>query len=181
MRFPLLFPFLFLIILFSAFSNGKIFSKKYVGVYDRELLLNEMPANKKIMDSLAHYRAALDSMEFLMFDELYRKRKEFSKDSAKYSAPVKQLKQYELMELRSRIGEFAVSINWELQGLKQQLQYPLNQQITAAANSVLIKNKKPLTMLDKKDVNDSLGYYPFAKVVDVNNEIRIKLGIPVVK
>jgi hypothetical protein len=181
MRFPKLFPFLLFIILFSAFSNGKIFSKKYVGIYDRELLLSEMPANKKIIDSLAHYRTALDSLEFLMFDELYKKRKAFYKDSAKFSAPVKQVKQYELMELRSRIGEFSVSINWELQRLKQQLQYPLNLQITEAANSVLIKNKKPLTMLDKKDINDSLGYYPFAKVVDANNAIRVKLGIPVVK
>lgn len=182
MRFSLVVASLFICILFSCSCKGinstDSSESKIIGVYDRDILLHEMPGYQRIIDSIAEFKKHYDAQEVLMFCELYKKRDEFYRDSAKLSLVIKEIRLREIENLRQNIGEFAIYSSEELSMRTQWALAPLNNQITTAASKIVIKKKTPYAVHDRAEFEALLQYNkPPGKVVTVNDQMRVLLGI----
>jgi len=181
MRTLIVIPFLSLFILLSAFSEKKSFyfptTVKKVGVYDRDSILEASPAYHNALDSAASYQKILDQQLGFMKDGLTRKQNEFNTDSLQWSPLVRELKRKEIADSKNNILAFTEQAGEDFIIYKEHLINPINDYITFSAND--LANKKRLdAVLDK---NELIGYQaanPSAKVINVTNEMKVKLRIP---
>ncbi len=183
MRLPLIAVTLSLFFLLSSFDekrniNTSSSPSKTIAIYDRDSLLREMPGYQRIVDSVAAFKKVYDAQEVLMFCEFYKMRDQFYLDSVKFSPMIIKLKMQELQDIKQRIGEYSIhaseaiaqKTNWALAGHYEQ--------IYNATTKILVKKKKPFAVYNRAEFEALLvNNKPPGKVVDVNDQMRMLLGI----
>ncbi len=182
MRFPIIVGFIALFILCS-FSQKKVHSlasstSKTIAIYDRDSLLREMPGYQRIVDSVAKFRNAYDAQLVLMFVEFYKMRDQFYKDSSGYNPMVKELKREELQDIKMRISEFSIGASEDINARTHYAFAGHYEQIYNATTKILVKKKKPFAVYNRAEFEALLvNNKPPGKVVDVNDQMRMLLGI----
>lgn len=183
MRVPFIAATLLLILLLSSFDEKRFYNissspSKTIAIYDRDSLLREMPGYQRIVDSVSAYRKAYDAQEVLMFCELYKMRDQFYRDSAKFSPIIKQIKLREIEYMKQSIGEYSLSASEDLAMRREHALAKLTDQIYNATTKILIKKKKPFAVYNRAEFEALLvNNKPPGKVVDVNDQMRMLLGI----
>jgi Skp family chaperone for outer membrane proteins len=183
MNFRAIAPLLFLVVLLSSFtdqaSNATFCyapKAKLVGVYDRDSLLNDIPAYRQEMDSIIAQKRLMDTQRLLMYEELAKKRSDFFRDSATMSPVIKELKLREIDAIRMNIAQFSFYINQDLNSRVAANTSRFDDLLKSSAAAVA-KSKGFEMVLDKKELIEYKKTNSPVKTKNVTNDMRVQLGI----
>lgn len=180
MHFKAILASIFLIILSSSFAVKKSFATfakgKMVGVYDRDSLLNDLPAYRTEMESIAEQKRQFDSQHVAMYVHLAEFRSNFYRDSATMTPVIKAIKLQQIDDIRINIAQYAFYSNEEINSRVNANYQRFNDLMKSAA--AVVSEKKGLdTVLDKKELIEYKKTNSPVKTKNVTNDMRVQLGI----
>ncbi len=168
-----------LVIILLAVFIGSYASAQKFGYIDLDAIMKSMPQVEKAKAQLEkEYRDIQNQIEQLQV-EYNKKLQEYNQnmqlpdnDTNKWSKPVQQLKQQELMDLQQRIVNFQNTAQQTLQQRQVELFKPIYQKIDSAVD-VVAKQKGYIFVVTK----DNVFYINKQKVDDITDQVKKVLGI----
>lgn len=165
--------FLLLVLLTSASFNLNAQNFKFGHINTEELFVS-MPETDSMQNKLKAYAKDLEEIYVGMRNEYEKKVQDFSDNQSKWSEPVKESKQRDLLELQKRIGEFEQGFQPKYQQEQQKLFAPIREKAVSAINKVAKANN--FTYIFDM-AQGSVVYFNETQSTDILPLVKKELGI----
>jgi len=123
-------------IIFLIGMQGLMAQNIKFGHINSDEFIQEMPEFVSAKETLLKFRMELNDYLELLSDELNSKYETYIKESMNLSALIKQVKEQELYDLNSRIQEFQMTAQNQLEKAQTELFQPIYAKVESAINEV---------------------------------------------
>ncbi len=154
--------------------STQLFAQSKLGVINSQDLIVLMPETTEMEANIRTLQADLQSTSETMQVEWNTKLSDYQANMNTMTDSVRNLKEKDLQDLRTRISEFEQNAMQELQYKQQQLLQPIIAKATEAINSVAAE--QGLAMVFDTSAGTVIYTDP-AQTVDLLSAVKAKLGI----
>ncbi len=154
--------------------STQLFAQQKLGVINSQDLIVSMPETSEMEANLRTLTADLQATSETMQVEWNTKLADYQANMNTMTDSVRNLKEKDLQDLRTRISEFEQNASQELQYKQQQLLQPIIEKATEAINAVA-KEMGLAVVFDKSA--GSVIYNDPEMTVDMLSAVKAKLGI----
>lgn len=161
--------FVAIILSITVFGNSAQAQQK-IGHINMEDLIGAMPEYQTSMKEMQELQASLEKQGQELQDEAEQKQEQFIKDSATYSAAMKEIKREELFKLIQRLNNYSNEAQEKIKQVNQQKMAPIYQK--AMENVKMVAKEAGYTY-----IMDSNSLLVSPSTDDILSKVKAKMGI----